>query len=70
MEFTGALDYGFQLVRGRDIGVWTAVVIYQPAGQFQVREDDQRLTHCATRSSEASFARVWDNDEYADYDRV
>ena len=33
-------------------------------------EDEQRLTHGASRASEASFAQVWDNDEDAVYDRV
>jgi hypothetical protein len=37
---------------------------------LRTREDDQRLTHAATRASEASFAQVWDNDEDAAYDRV
>ena len=34
------------------------------------REDEQRLTHAATKASEASFAAVWDNDEDAAYDRM
>jgi hypothetical protein len=34
------------------------------------REDEQRLTHAATKGSDPSFARVWDNDEDAAYDRM
>ncbi len=34
------------------------------------REEAQRLTHAAAKASEASFARVWDNDEDAAYDRM
>jgi hypothetical protein len=34
------------------------------------REAEQRLTHAAAKASEASFARVWDNDEDAAYDRT
>ena len=34
------------------------------------REAEQRLTHAAAKSSEASFAQVWDNDEDAAYDRM
>lgn len=34
------------------------------------REAEQRLTHAATKASEASFAEVWDNDEDAVYDRL
>lgn len=37
---------------------------------LRAREGEQRLTHAATRASEGSFARVWDNDEDAAYDRV
>ena len=37
---------------------------------LRAREDEQRLTHSATRASEASFAQVWDNDEDAVYDRL
>ena len=34
------------------------------------REAEQRLTQVAAKTSEASFARVWDNDEDAVYDRM
>jgi hypothetical protein len=37
---------------------------------LRAREDEHRLTHAATRASEASFAQVWDNDEDAAYDRM
>ena len=37
---------------------------------LHAREDEQRLTHAATKASEASFASVWDNDEDAAYDRM
>ena len=36
----------------------------------EAREEDHRLTHAATKTSEASFATVWDNDEDAAYDRM
>ena len=34
------------------------------------REDEQRLTRAATKASEPRFARVWDNEEDAAYDRM
>jgi hypothetical protein len=34
------------------------------------REEELRLTHAATKASEPSFARVWDNEEDAAYDRM
>jgi hypothetical protein len=34
------------------------------------REAEQRLTQTAAKTSEASFAQVWDNDEDAVYDRM
>ena len=37
---------------------------------LRTREDEQRLTHAATKASETSFAQVWDNDEDAGYDRM
>jgi hypothetical protein len=37
---------------------------------LHAREDDHRLTHAATKASEASVAQVWDNDEDAAYDRL
>ena len=32
------------------------------------RDDDQRLTQAAARLSEASFQKIWGNDEDAVYD--
>ncbi len=32
------------------------------------RDDDRRLTQAAIRLSEASFQKIWDNDEDAVYD--
>ena len=37
---------------------------------LHTRVDEQRLSHEASKSSEASFAQVWDNDEDAAYDRM
>ena len=37
---------------------------------LRARQEEQPLTHAATRASEASFVQVWDNDEDAVYDRV
>ena len=37
---------------------------------LRAREGEQRLKHAAAKASEASFARVWDNDEDAAYDRM
>lgn len=37
---------------------------------LRAREDDQHLTRAAMKSSEASFAAVWENDEDAAYDRM
>jgi hypothetical protein len=34
------------------------------------REDARRLVNAAAKASEPSFARVWDNDEDAAYDRM
>ncbi|HGY90182.1 MAG TPA: toxin-antitoxin system, antitoxin component, Xre family protein [Planctomycetes bacterium] len=34
------------------------------------RENDRRLARAATRLSEDAFAKVWENDEDADYDRL
>ncbi len=34
------------------------------------RESARQLTHAATRLSEDAFAKVWDNDDDADYDRL
>lgn len=33
-------------------------------------EGEQSITRAAVKASEASFARVWDNDEDAAYDRM
>ena len=37
---------------------------------LRAREDEQRLTHAASKVSEPSFNQVWDNDEDAAYDRL
>ena len=37
---------------------------------LHMREDTQRLTQAAAKASEPSFARVWDNDDDAAYDRM
>lgn len=34
------------------------------------REQERRLTQTMTRASEAAFAKVWDNPDDADYDRL
>jgi hypothetical protein len=34
------------------------------------REDEELLAQAAAKSSEASFAQVWDNDDDAAYDRM
>lgn len=34
------------------------------------REEDQRLTRAAARASEPAFAKVWDNEDDAEYDRL
>jgi hypothetical protein len=34
------------------------------------REAEQRLSHAAGKASEASFSKVWDNEEDAAYDRM
>jgi len=36
---------------------------------LRIREDEHRFTRAAAKTSEASFAAVWDNDEDAAYDR-
>jgi len=33
-------------------------------------EEGRRLPHAAAKASEASFAKFWDNDEDAAYDRM
>jgi hypothetical protein len=37
---------------------------------LRAREDEQRLTGAAAKASEASFSKVWDNDDDAAYDRM
>lgn len=37
---------------------------------LRTREDDLRLTLAATRASQATFSKVWDNDEDAVYDHL
>jgi hypothetical protein len=37
---------------------------------LRAREDEQRLTRGAATASEPSFAKVWDNDDDAAYDRM
>ena len=32
--------------------------------------DERRLTHAAARLSQDAFAKVWDNPDDADYDRL
>lgn len=34
------------------------------------REDEQRLTRAAAHASEPAFAKVWDNQDDAEYDRL
>lgn len=37
---------------------------------LRAREDGRRLASAAARTSEESFARIWDNDEDSVYDRI
>ena len=37
---------------------------------LRLRDEEQRLTESATKLSEAAFAKVWDNPDDADYDRL
>lgn len=37
---------------------------------FLSTRDEQRLTQAVTKASESSFAKVWDNDDDAVYDRL
>ena len=37
---------------------------------LRAREGEQHLTRAAARSSEPSFAAVWDNEDDAVYDRI
>ena len=37
---------------------------------LRLRDEEQRLTQAAAKLSEASFARVWENPDDGDYDRL
>lgn len=37
---------------------------------LRAREDEQRLAQAAAKASVPSFAKVWDNDDDAVYDRM
>jgi len=37
---------------------------------LRLRDEARQLTDAAAQRSEATFARVWDNPEDADYDRL
>jgi len=37
---------------------------------LRLRDEEQGLTEAANRLSEAAFARVWENPDDADYDRL
>lgn len=37
---------------------------------LRLRDDERRITQAASRISEAAFARVWENPDDADYDRL
>ena len=37
---------------------------------LRTREDDKQLTHQAMQASSPAFARVWDNEADAAYDRL
>ena len=37
---------------------------------LRARTDEERLTRAAAKTSEPSFAAVWDNDEDAAYDHL
>jgi hypothetical protein len=37
---------------------------------LRLRDEEQQLTQAASRLSEASFAKVWDHPDDADYDRL
>lgn len=36
---------------------------------LRARQEDEKLSQAATKAAEPAFARVWDNDEDAVYDR-
>jgi len=37
---------------------------------LRLRDEEQRLTQAVSKLSEAAFARVWENPDDADYDRL
>jgi len=37
---------------------------------LRLRDEERELTQAASRLSEAAFARVWENPDDADYDRL
>jgi hypothetical protein len=37
---------------------------------LRLRDEEQKLTQAASRLSEATFAKVWDHPDDADYDRL
>lgn len=37
---------------------------------LRTRESERQLTQLATKASEPSFAKVWDNDDDSAYDRM
>ena len=37
---------------------------------LRLRDEEQQLTRAASKLSEAAFARVWENPDDADYDRL
>jgi len=37
---------------------------------LRLRDEEQRLTAAATKLSEAAFAKVWENPDDANYDRL
>jgi len=37
---------------------------------LRLRDEERSLTDAASRLSEAAFARVWENPDDADYDRL
>ena len=37
---------------------------------LRLRDEESRLTEAASRLSEGSLAKVWDNPDDADYDRL
>ena len=37
---------------------------------LRAREDDRALTQAAQKASEAAVAKVWENEDDADYDRL